>query len=86
MSTILFDQQTETAGLPKVLNRRKIVWWVGGLLLAAVLALIAWRVTQALTAKPEAVVVGHSNGIGNRSWNKRGALDRQHHRHHCRAL
>ena len=56
MSTILFDQQTETAGLPKVLNRRKIVWWVGGLLLASVLALIAWRVTHALTAKPEVAV------------------------------
>ena len=57
MSTILFDQQTETAGLPKVLKRRhRIVWWVGGLLLAVVLAAIAWRVTHALTAKPEAAV------------------------------
>jgi HlyD family secretion protein len=56
MSTILFDQQTETAGLPKVLNRRRIAWWLGGLLLAALLAVIAWRVTQALTARPEAAV------------------------------
>jgi RND family efflux transporter MFP subunit len=52
----LFDQQTETAGLPKVRNRLKIVWWVGGLLLAVVLAVIAWRVTHALTAKPEVAV------------------------------
>ena len=54
MSSILFDQQPETTAPPKVLNRRKIVWSVGGLLLAVVLAVIAWRVVQALTAKPEA--------------------------------
>jgi HlyD family secretion protein len=56
MSTILFDQQPKTTGLPKQLNRLTVVWWVGGLLLALVIAVIAWRVTNALTAKPEAVV------------------------------
>jgi RND family efflux transporter MFP subunit len=54
MSTILFDQQPETTAPPKVLNRRVIAWSVGGLLIAIVAALIAWRVTHALTAKPEA--------------------------------
>ena len=56
MSTILFDQQPETTAPPKVLNRRVIAWTVGGLLIAIVAALIAWRVTHALTAKPEAAV------------------------------
>jgi HlyD family secretion protein len=56
MSSILFDQQPETAVPPKTLQRRVIAWSVGGLLIAALLALIAWRVTHALTAKPEAVV------------------------------
>jgi HlyD family secretion protein len=55
MSSILFDQQSETTA-PKVLNRRVIAWWVGGLLIAVVVGLIAWRVTHALTAKPEAAV------------------------------
>jgi HlyD family secretion protein len=55
MSTILFDEQSETSAPPKVLNRRAIAWSVGGLLIAIVAALIAWRVTHALTAKPEAV-------------------------------
>jgi len=54
MSTILFDEQSETTAPPKVLNRRVIAWSVGGLLIAIVAALIAWRVTHALTAKPEA--------------------------------
>jgi len=53
MSSILFDQQSETT-VPKVLNRRVIAWSVGGLLIAIVVALIAWRVTHALTAKPDA--------------------------------
>jgi HlyD family secretion protein len=56
MSSILFDQQPEATAPPKVLNRRVIAWSVGGLLIAAVIALIAWRVTHALTAKPEAAV------------------------------
>jgi HlyD family secretion protein len=56
MSTILFDQQPETTAPPKVLNRRMIAWSVGGLLIAVVVALIAWRVTHALTAKPAATV------------------------------
>jgi len=55
MSTILFDQQPETAAPPKVLNRRMIAWSVGGLLVAMVIALIAWRIAHAL-AKPEAAV------------------------------
>jgi HlyD family secretion protein len=55
MSSILFDQ-TETAAPPKTLNGRMIAWLVGGLLIAAVLALVAWRVTHALAAKPEAAV------------------------------
>jgi HlyD family secretion protein len=56
MSSILFDQQPETTAPSKVLNRRMIAWSVGGLLIAIVVALIAWRVTHALTAKPEAAV------------------------------
>jgi HlyD family secretion protein len=53
MSTILFDQQPETSAPAKVLNRRVIAWSVGGLLIAIVAALVAWRITHAL-AKPEA--------------------------------
>jgi HlyD family secretion protein len=53
MSTILFDQQAETTAPPKVLNRRVIAWSLGGLLIAVLLALIAWRITHAL-AKPDA--------------------------------
>ena len=53
MSTILFDQQPETTAPPKVLNRRVVAWSVGGLLIAIVAALVAWRITHAL-AKPEA--------------------------------
>jgi HlyD family secretion protein len=56
MSTILFDEQSETAASPKVLNRRVLAWSVGGLLIAILIALVAWRLTQALTAKPEAAV------------------------------
>ncbi len=55
MSTILFDQQPETTAPPKALNRRMMAWSVGGLLIAIVIALVAWRVTHAL-AKPEAAV------------------------------
>src|SRR5277367_111371 len=54
MSSILFDQQPETTTPSKALNR--VAWSVGGLLIAVVVGLIAWRVTHALTAKPEAVV------------------------------
>jgi HlyD family secretion protein len=56
MSSILFDQQPETTVPPKAMNRRVIAWSVGGLLIAAVVALIAWRVTHALTDKPQAAV------------------------------
>ena len=56
MSTILFDQQSETAAPQKLLNRRAIAWSVGGLLVAIVAGLIAWRVTHALAAKPAAVM------------------------------
>jgi HlyD family secretion protein len=54
MSSILFDQQPETTAPSRALNR--VAWSVGGLLIAVVVALIAWRVTHALTAKPEAAV------------------------------
>jgi RND family efflux transporter MFP subunit len=53
MSSILFDPQSETTAPPKLLNRRLIAWVVGGLLIAGVVALVAWRVEHAL-AKPEA--------------------------------
>jgi HlyD family secretion protein len=56
MSSILFDQQSETTAPAKVQNRRVIAWSVGGLLIAIVVALVAWRITHALTAKPEAAV------------------------------
>jgi HlyD family secretion protein len=57
MSTILFDQQPETTVPPKVLNRRvRVITWIGGLLLAVVVAVIAWRVMHALAAKPQAAV------------------------------
>jgi RND family efflux transporter MFP subunit len=54
MSSILFDQQPETTAPPKMLNRRLIAWLVGGLLIAIVVGLVAWRLTQAL-AKPEVI-------------------------------
>jgi len=54
MSSILFDQQPETTAPSRALNR--VAWSVGGLLIAVVVALIAWRITHALTAKPEAAV------------------------------
>ena len=56
MSSILFDQPSATTAPPKTLNRRLIAWSVGGFLIAVVIAIIAWRVTHALTAKPEAAV------------------------------
>jgi HlyD family secretion protein len=54
MSSILFDQQPETTAPMKTMNRRVIAWSVGGLLIAVAAALIAWRVTHALAAKPAA--------------------------------
>lgn len=54
MSTILFDQQPETIAAPKVLNKRLIVWLVAGGLILLVVSLVAWRITHALTAKPDA--------------------------------
>jgi HlyD family secretion protein len=56
MSTILFDQQSETTAPAKVVNKKVIVWSLLGLIAAGVLAVIAWRVTQAVIAKPEAAV------------------------------
>jgi HlyD family secretion protein len=55
MSTILFDQQSETAAPPKAINKRVIVWSLLALIGAGVLAVIAWRVTQALTTKTDVV-------------------------------
>jgi HlyD family secretion protein len=55
MSTILFDQQSETAAPSKAINKKVIVWSLLALIAAGVLAVIAWRVTQALTAKTETV-------------------------------
>jgi HlyD family secretion protein len=54
MSTILFDQQPETAVPTKLISKRTLVWSALGLLLLGLLSLIAWRVTHALMAKPEA--------------------------------
>ncbi len=55
MSTILFDQQSETTAPPKVFNKRLIVWLLLIGLVVAVLSVAAWRITHALTARPEAV-------------------------------
>jgi RND family efflux transporter MFP subunit len=52
----LFDQQPETTAPAKTLNRRLIAWSVGGVLIAVVISLIAWRITHALTARPEVAV------------------------------
>jgi HlyD family secretion protein len=52
MSTILFDQQPETLAVPKVLNKRLLVWLVAGALILVVAGLVAWRITHALAAKP----------------------------------
>jgi HlyD family secretion protein len=54
MSTILFDQQPETIAAPKVLNKRLLVWLVAGALILVVASLVAWRITHALTARPDA--------------------------------
>ena len=56
MSSILFDRQPETTTQPKVLNRRVIGWSVLGFIVLGLLSLVAWRVTHALVAKPEAVI------------------------------
>ncbi|MDP9090929.1 MAG: efflux RND transporter periplasmic adaptor subunit [Pseudomonadota bacterium] len=56
MSTILFDQQPETTVGQKRLNKRLIAWSIGGLLIVAVVSLVAWRVTHAFTARPTAAV------------------------------
>jgi HlyD family secretion protein len=56
MSSILFDQQSETSAPPKVLNRRVIGWSVVALIVLGLVSLIAWRITHALMAKPDAVV------------------------------
>jgi HlyD family secretion protein len=55
MSTILFDQQSETSAPAKAVNKKLIVWSLLALIAAGVLGVIAWRVTQAV-AKPEAAV------------------------------
>jgi len=56
MSTILFDQQSETAARPKVFNKRLLVWLLLIGLVVGLLSVVAWRVTHALTAKPAAAV------------------------------
>ena len=56
MSTILFDQQPETAVRQKRLSKRLIAWSIGGLLIVAVISLVAWRVTHALTARSAVAV------------------------------
>ena len=53
MSTILFDQQPETTAPQKTLNRRLIGWSVGGVLIVVAISFIGWRITHALTAKPQ---------------------------------
>jgi RND family efflux transporter MFP subunit len=55
MSTILFDRESETTAVPKVLNKRLMVWLVAGALILVVASLVAWRITHALTAKAEVV-------------------------------
>ncbi len=55
MSTILFDQQSETTAPPRVFNKRLMVWLLLIGLVVAVLSVAAWRITHALTARPEAV-------------------------------
>jgi HlyD family secretion protein len=55
MSTILFDQQPDTAAPAKLINKRTVVWSVLALLVLGLLSFIGWRVTHALMAKPEAV-------------------------------
>jgi HlyD family secretion protein len=56
MSTILFDQQPETTAPQKTLNRRLIGWSVGGVLIVVAISFIGWRITHALTAKPQVAV------------------------------
>ncbi|HEY2781310.1 MAG TPA: efflux RND transporter periplasmic adaptor subunit [Steroidobacteraceae bacterium] len=53
MSTILFDQQPETTAVPKVLNKRLMVWLAAGALILAVAAIVAWRISHTLAAKSE---------------------------------
>jgi HlyD family secretion protein len=56
MSTILFDQQPETTAPSKTINKRVIVWSALALTAVGLVSLVGWRITTALTAKPEAVV------------------------------
>ncbi len=86
MSSILFDEQSETAAPPKVLNRRVVAWSVGGLLIAIVIG--AGRMAPDAGADGQAGSrrVRHPNGIGDGGGRERGAFHRQHHRHHRRAL
>jgi RND family efflux transporter MFP subunit len=53
MSTILFDQQPETTAPSKVINKRLVVWSLLALLGVGFVTLVAWRVTLAVTAKPD---------------------------------
>jgi HlyD family secretion protein len=55
MSSILFDQQPEATTPAKTINRRVIVWSVLALIVLGFASLVAWRITHALMAKPEAV-------------------------------
>jgi RND family efflux transporter MFP subunit len=52
MSSILFDQQPETAAAARTSSKRLVTLSLLGLVGLAVVALIAWRVTQALITKP----------------------------------
>jgi RND family efflux transporter MFP subunit len=51
MSTILFDQQPETATPTRIANKRLIGWSILGILIVGLAAIIAWRITHALAAK-----------------------------------
>ncbi len=58
MSSILFDEQSETSRAAEGAEPALIAWLVGGLLIAIVAALVAWRITHALTrseAAPSAI-------------------------------
>lgn len=56
MSTILFDQQPETIVRRKELNKRRLAWSIGALVIVAMISIVAWRVTHALTARPAVAV------------------------------
>lgn len=55
MSTILFDQQPETAAPAKIVSRHLIGWSILGILIVGLVSIIAWRITHALAAKATSV-------------------------------